>query len=115
MIQLGDTSSFALGIDGVNLLTRENASRSIGILDRAISKVSSQRAKIGAYNNALDYTMKNLTTTSANLTDAESRIRDADMAQEYMDFVKWQILNQSGTSMLAQANNLPQSVMSLLQ
>ena len=115
IIQLGDTSSFALGIDVVNLLTRENASRSIGILDRAISKVSSQRAKIGAYNNALDYTMENLTTTSANLTDAESRIRDADMAQEYMDFVKWQILNQSGTSMLAQANNLPQSVMSLLQ
>ena len=115
IIQLGDTSSFALGIDNVNLLTRETASRSIGILDQAINRVSTQRAKIGAYNNALEHTIANLTTTSANLTNAESRIRDVDMALEMMNFVKLQILNQSGTSMLAQANNLPQSVMSLMQ
>ncbi|MBQ6772594.1 MAG: hypothetical protein IJQ56_10165 [Synergistaceae bacterium] len=115
MIQLGDTSSFALGIDSVNLLTRETASRSITILDRAINRVSTQRAKIGAYNNALEYTIENLTNENMNLTAADSRIHDADMALEMMNFVKYQILNQSGTSMLAQANNLPQSVLSLMQ
>ncbi len=115
IIQLGDTSTFALGIDNINLLTRENASRSIGILDRAINRVSTQRAKVGAFNNALEHVINNLTTTSANLSESESRIRDVDFSQEYMNFIKWQILNQSGTSMLAQANQTPQSVLSLLQ
>ena len=114
-IQLGDMSCSALGINGVNAATRESASRSIGILDRAISKVSAQRAKIGASLNGLEYTADNLTATSANLTAADSRLRDADMALTMMDFVRLQILNQSGTSMLAQANQLPQSVLSLLQ
>lgn len=114
-IQLGDMSCSALGISRVNLATRESASRSIGIIDRAISRVSSQRAKIGAYINGLEHTMTNLTTTSANLTGAESRIRDTDMAEAMMNFVKYQILNQSGTSMLAQANQIPQSVLSMLQ
>ncbi|MBR0045233.1 MAG: flagellin, partial [Synergistaceae bacterium] len=76
---------------------------------------SRQRAKIGAYQNALEWTSENLSTTSTTLTAAESRIRDADMAKEMMEFVKLQILNQSGTSMLAQANQLPQQVLSLLQ
>lgn len=114
-IQLGDMSCSALGINGVNAATRESASRSIGIIDRAISKVSSQRAKIGASLNGLEHTMSSLTTTTANLTAADSRLRDADMALTMMDFVRLQILNQSGTSMLAQANQLPQSVLSLLQ
>ncbi len=112
-IQLGDMSCSALGINGVNVSTRESASRSISTIDCAITRVSSQRAKIGAYINGLEHTMTNLTTTTANLTEAESRIRDTDMAQTMMDFVKLQILNQSGTSMLAQANQIPQSVMSL--
>ena len=81
----------------------------------AINKISSQRAKIGAYQNALEDTMSNLTTTSANVTSAVSRISDADMAQGMMDFVKLQILNQSGTSMLSQANQLPKSVLNLMQ
>ena len=115
MIQLGDMSSHSLGISSVSVVTRETASQSISTIDRAINKVSSQRAKIGAYENALEHTMSNLTTTSANLTSAESRIRDADMSKLMMDFVKLQILNQSGTSMLAQANQLPQSVLSLMQ
>lgn len=114
-IQLGDMSCSALGINGVNVATRESASRSIGILDRAISRVSAQRAKIGSYLNGLEYATNNLTATSANLTAADSRLRDADMALTMMDFVRLQILNQSGTSMLAQANQLPQSVLSLLQ
>lgn len=114
-VQLGDMSSQSLGISGVNATTRESAARSVGIIDRAISRVSSQRAKIGSYENALEHTMENLTTTSTNLTSAESRIRDADMSKVMMEFVKLQILNQSGTSMLAQANQLPQSVLSIMQ
>ncbi|MBQ3401822.1 MAG: flagellin [Synergistaceae bacterium] len=113
-LQLGDMSSNSLGISGVNVASRETASRSIGLLDRAINRVSKQRAKIGSYINALEHTMTNLTTTSTNLTASESRIRDADMAKTMMDFMKLQILNQSGTSMLAQANQLPQSILSLL-
>ncbi len=115
LVNLGDSSSEALGISKVNVLTRETASRSIGLIDSAINKISSQRAKIGAYENALEHTMQNLTVTSLNLTAAESRIRDADMSKEMMELVKLQILNQSCTSMLAQANQLPNSVLSLLQ
>ncbi|MBQ7593030.1 MAG: hypothetical protein IJU48_01600 [Synergistaceae bacterium] len=115
MVQLGDASCDALNLSSVNVATRETASRSIGILDRAINRVASQRAKIGAYDNALERTMNTLTITSTNLMDAKSRISDADIAASFMDFVKLQILNQSGTSMLAQANQLPQSVMNLLQ
>lgn len=115
IVQLGDFSSHALGVSSINVMTRETASRAISTIDSAISRLGSQRAKIGAYENALKHTMENLTTTSANLTNAESRIRDADMSLMMMKFVKYQILNQSGTSMLAQANQLPQSVMSLIQ
>ena len=114
-IDIGNMSSGALGVTNINVSTRVSASKAIGQIDAAINKVSTQRAKIGAYQNALEHTSENLTTTMTNLTAAESRIRDADMAQTMMEFVKLQILNQSGTSMLAQANQLPQSVMSLLQ
>ena len=114
-IDIGNMSAGALGVNNINVSTRETASKAIGQIDAAINKVSTQRAKIGAYQNALEYTSDNLTTTMTNLSAAESRIRDADMAQTMMEFVKLQILNQSGTSMLAQANQLPQSVLSLLQ
>lgn len=114
-IDIGNMSANSLGVGKVNVSTRTAASKALGQIDAAINKVSTQRAKIGAYQNSLEYTIDNLTTTSANLTAAESRIRDADMAQTMMEFVKLQILNQSGTSMLAQANQLPQSVLSLLQ
>ncbi len=114
-IDIGNMSAGALGVTSVNVSTRQTASAAIGQIDSAINKISTQRAKIGAYQNALEYTSENLTTTMTNLTAAESRIRDADMAATMMEFVKLQILNQSGTSMLAQANQLPQSVLSLLQ
>lgn len=114
-IDIGNMTAGALGVTNINISTRESASKAIGKIDAAINKVSTQRAKIGAYTNALEYTSENLTTTMTNLTAAESRIRDADMAELMMEFVKLQILNQSGTSMLAQANQLPQSVLSLLQ
>ena len=115
LIQLGNCSSDAIGISNVNVLTRETASRSIGVIDNAINKISAQRAKIGAYENALEHTMQNLKVTTLNLTAAESRIRDADMSKSMLDLVKYQILNQAGTSMLAQANQMPQSVLNLLQ
>ncbi|MBR1671661.1 MAG: hypothetical protein IJ702_01915 [Fretibacterium sp.] len=114
-LDIGDMTAGSLGITKVNVATREAATKAIGQLDAAINKVSAQRAKIGAYQNSLEYTIENLQTTATNLTAAESRIRDADMAQTMMEFVKLQILNQSGTSMLAQANQLPQQVLSLLQ
>ena len=114
-IDIGNMSAGALGVTNINVSTRQTASAAIGQIDAAINKISTQRAKIGAYQNALEYTSENLTTTMTNLTAAESRIRDADMAATMMEFVKLQILNQSGTSMLAQANQLPQSVLSLLQ
>ncbi|MBQ9418986.1 MAG: hypothetical protein IJU31_01275, partial [Synergistaceae bacterium] len=88
LIHLGDCSCDALGITNVNLLTRQTASRAITVLDKAITKTASQRAKIGAYENALEHTMNNLMTSAANLTNAESRIRDADMSLMMMDFVK---------------------------
>lgn len=113
MIQLGDMSCNALGLSHVNVATRDTASRSMSVIDRAISRVSSQRAKIGANINGLEHVMTSLIETSSNLTASESRIRDADMSKTMMDFVRLQILNQSGTSMLAQANQIPQSVLSL--
>lgn len=114
-VDLGDMSVRSLGIHRVLVTDRESAARSISIIDGAIDKVSSQRAKLGAYQNRLDHTINNLTTASQNLTAAESRIRDLDMAQEMMNFTKLQILMQAGNAMLAQANTLPQAVLQLLQ
>ena len=113
-VDLGDMSVRSLGIHRVLVTDRESAARSISIIDGAIDKVSSQRAKLGAYQNRLEHTINNLTTASQNLTAAESRIRDLDMAQEMMNFTKLQILMQAGNAMLAQANILPQAVLQLL-
>jgi flagellin len=114
-VDIGNMSAGALGVTRVIVTDRESAARAITILDAAINKVSTQRAKIGAYQNALEHTVTNLTTTGTNLTDAESRIRDADMSKEMLNFTRLQILSQSGTAMLAQANQLPQSVLSLIR
>ncbi len=114
-VDLGDMSVRSLGIHRVLVTDRESAARSISIIDGAIDKVSSQRAKLGAYQNRLEHTINNLTTASQNLTAAESRIRDLDMAQEMMNFTKLQILMQAGNAMLAQANILPQAVLQLLR
>lgn len=114
-IDIGNMSSDALGVTRVIVTDRESASRAISILDNAINKVSTQRAKIGAFQNSLEHTVTNLTTTGTNLSAAESRIRDADMSLEMLNFTKLQILSQSGTAMLAQANQLPQTVLSLIR
>ncbi len=114
-INIGDMRSEALGLNSVLVTDRDSAARSITVIDNAMDKVSSQRAKLGAYQNRLEHTINNLTVAGENLTAAESRIRDTDMAKEMMNFTKLQIMLQAGTSMLAQANQLPNNVLSLLR
>lgn len=95
----------------------EEASKNstVSKIDEAIKTVSAQRADLGAAQNRLEHTINNLGTTQENLSEANSRIRDVDMAQEMMSFTKSNILSQAATSMLAQANSMPNSVLSLLQ
>ena len=114
-ISIGNMTAASLGINGVLVTDRVSAARSITVLDNAIDTVSSQRAKLGAYQNRLEHTINNLTVASTNLQAAESRIRDLDMAKEMMNFTKLNILMQAGNSMLAQANQLPQAVLQLLR
>ncbi len=96
-------------------LKPEMFEKAIKIYDDAVAKVASHRSKLGAYQNRLEHTIKNLDNTAENLTSAKSRIEDADMAIEMSEFVKLSILQQAGTAMLSQANQLPQSVLQLLQ
>ncbi|GHS99969.1 hypothetical protein AGMMS50276_24650 [Synergistales bacterium] len=100
-VRLGNMSSSALGLDGILVVSRELAARAI--------------TRLGAYQNRLEHTIANLTTASTNTTAAESRIRDADMSKEMLNFTRLQILMQSGTAMLTQANQLPQTVISLIR
>ena len=114
---IDDMSAGALGITSVSLdvTTQDKAERTIMVIDAAIHKVSTARASLGAIQNRLEHTIANLGVAAENLTAAESRIRDADMAKEMMTFVKQQILLQSANAMLAQANALPQNVLQLLR
>jgi flagellin len=91
------------------------ASAAISYIDAAIQKVSKQRDNLGALQNRLEHTINNLSTSSQNLTDAQSRITDVDMASEMSSFTKNNILNQAAQAMLAQANQLPQGVLQLLR
>ncbi len=104
-----------LGTSELTLSTQEDANAAIDKIDNAINKVSMVRGTFGAIQNRLEHKINNLDTTNENLTAAESRIRDTDMAAEMMNFTKNQILSQASQSMLAQANQLPQGVLSLLQ
>ena len=113
-ISIGDMSVKALGIENLDMSTTKGAQSAIKKIDHALSKVSAERSKLGAYSNRLSYTMNNLEDTATNLTDAESRIRDADMALEMINFTSAQIMQQAGTAMLAQANIMGRSVLSLL-
>jgi len=103
-----------LNIGTIDVSTKLGSTAAITSLDTAIKEVSSERATLGANQNRLEHTINNLTTTSENLTAAESRIRDVDMAKEMMNFTKNNILNQASTAMLAQANQMPQGVLQLL-
>ncbi|WP_428909643.1 flagellin [Niallia sp. Krafla_26] len=112
-ITIKKMDSTSIGIGSINVET--NASSAITSVDNAIKKISEQRSELGAYQNRLEYTTANLQTAAENLTSAESRIRDTDMAEEMTIFTKNNILNQAGQAMLAQANQLPQGILQLLQ
>ncbi|HEQ71303.1 MAG TPA: flagellin [Spirochaetia bacterium] len=124
-VYIGTMTAQGLGIQGTNGLPHtatfisfsspDNANRAIGLIDSALQKVSKQRADLGAYQNRLDYSIYGLLTGAENLQASESRIRDADMAEQMVQFVKDQILVQSSTAMLAQANARPQTILQLLQ
>lgn len=108
------TVSGALKLSGVTVSTQAGANSAIARISNAIDAVSTARAKLGALQNRLEHTIANLGTASENLTAAESRIRDVDMAKEMSEFTKNQILSQAGVAMLAQANQAPQAVLKLL-
>ena len=114
-VGIGDMSTRALGVNNILVTSNEQANVSIGKLDIAINRVSSERAKLGAIQNRLEHTINNLNVTSENLSASESRIRDVDMAKEMMNFTKFNILQQAATAMLAQANQMPQTVLQLLR
>ncbi|GAB6100041.1 flagellin [Halanaerocella petrolearia] len=99
---------------GIDVSTQDGAEKAIGVLDQAIGKVSSERSKLGAKQNRLDHTINNLSASEENLTASKSRIKDVDMAKEMMSMSKSRVLKQAGTSMLAQANQKSQGVLSLL-
>jgi len=102
-----------LGVSGLDLTSAGTAA--IAAIDSAIKGVSTARATLGAYQNRFEHTINNLNVAVENLSASESRIRDTDMAQEMVSFTRSQILTQAGTSMLAQANQAPQNVLSLLR
>ncbi|MDR1020560.1 MAG: hypothetical protein LBL73_07365, partial [Synergistaceae bacterium] len=114
-ISFGDASASALGVENVSVRDGGLAARAITVIDGAISRVSTKRARLGAYQNRLEHTITNLSATATNTTAAESRIRDADMAKEMVNFTRLNILSQSGNFMLAQANQFPQIVLRLMR
>jgi flagellin len=108
-------AALALTEGSLRVTDQNSAERTIMLIDAAIHKVSTARARLGAVQNRLEHTISNLGVAAENLTAAESRIRDADMAKEMMEFTKQQILMQSSMAMLAQSNALPQTVLQLLR
>ena len=113
-IALNDLTTSDLGLSSVNVSTSSGAVSALANIDNAISAVASARATIGSLQNRIDAAVQNLAVASENITAAESRIRDADIAFETAQFVRNQILVQAGTSILAQANTLPQQALALL-
>ena len=120
-VYIGTMTAAALGIRNVGteeiltLQTPEDANRAIGTLDESLKKINKQRADLGAYQNRLEKTVEGLDVAAENTQASESRIRDTDMAYQMVEFTKNQILTQSGTAMLAQANAQSQTVLSLLR
>ena len=118
---IGTMTASALGVrdvaseDVLSLSTPELANRAIGTIDEALKKINKQRADLGGYQNRMEYAVKGLDIAAENLQASESRIRDTDMAKQMVEFTKNEILQQSGTAMLAQANTQSQTVLSLLR
>ena len=114
-VEVKSMAASGLGVSGLVISNIGSANASISKINTAINTVSTQRANLGAIQNRLEHTINNLGVTAENMTAAESRIRDVDMAKEMMEFTKNNILSQAATSMLAQANQTPQGVLQLLQ
>jgi len=114
-INVSDMSASGLSVDALDVTDHTKANLAITSIENAITAVSTQRANLGANQNRLEHTIKNLDTSSENLQASESRIRDVDMAKEMMEFQKNNILQQAAQSMLAQANQAPEGVLQLLR
>jgi flagellin len=114
-LSIANMGASALGVDDLDLTKQDTANDAIATIDAAITMVSTQRASLGAAQNRLEHTINNLSTSSENLTAAESQIRDVDMAKEMTEYTKNNILSQAAQAMLAQANQQPQNVLQLLQ
>ncbi len=114
-LSIGNMSSKELGVDSIDVSDAKKSDAAVTTIQSAIDKVSAERSKLGAYQNRLEHTINNLGTSSENLTAAESRVRDVDMAKEMMAFSKNNILSQAAQAMLAQANQQPQGVLQLLR
>ena len=110
-LRVDDPNSSSTG----GIMTNDSASAAITTIQKAIETVSAERSKLGAYQNRLEHTIRNLDTSAENLQASESRIRDIDMAKEMMEFTKNNILQQAATAMLAQANMAPSGVLQLLR
>ena len=129
MLQIGDTAedfnqlkvdikdmhTSSMGVENISIATQEQAAKAIDAIKSAINYVSDVRGTLGATQNRLDHTINNLSVMTENIQDAESTIRDTDVAEEMMAYTKNNILIQSAQAMLAQANQVPQGVLQLLQ
>ena len=118
VIEVGGIASLdatALGISGINVDTQNGATAALALLDAAITTVTTERAELGASINRFEQTINNLRVTVENITAARSRIQDADFASETASLTRLQILQQSGTAVLSQANAIPQGVLGLLR
>lgn len=114
-VEGGEATAAQVAAMSPTFTQKSGAMEAIDLIDAAIADVSSVRSQLGAVQNRFDHTINNLNVAAENLSASESRIRDTDMAQEMVQFTRSQILSQAGTAMLAQAKNLPQSVLQLLQ
>jgi len=114
-VRIPRVDSLTLGVRYVNVCTDEGAQHAITLADKAVNEVSAIRSKLGAYQNRLDHAIANLDVSAENITESLSRIEDTDMAKEMTNFTQKNVLSQAGTAMLAQANERPQTILSLLQ
>lgn len=114
-LRIPEISLLNIGIEDLDLLTKENAEKAIDLIDKGIKFISDVRSRLGAYQNRLEHTQTNLLTSEENMTAAYSRIMDTDMATEMTEYTNLQVVSQAATSMLAQANERPSQMLQLLQ
>ena len=114
-VRIDEISAYTLYLDSVDIAIENGADRAMGTLDEAIAKVSAARSRIGAFQNRLEYAEKSLASSVENITSAYSGLLDTDMAEEMTEYTQQNILNQAAISVLSQANELPQQILSMLQ